>query len=62
MMSNQQKLGEKYTAFSKNQGPPHWHYPARYDALEHNEYLKTRGIGHHDVVHPNAMKRLTPAV
>lgn len=39
MMSNQQKMGEKYTGFAKSQGPPHYHYPARYDELEHNEYL-----------------------
>lgn len=58
MLSNQQKMGEKYTSFSKNQGPPHYHYAARYDALEHNEYLESRQIELEDVVHPNAQKRL----
>ena len=62
MMSNQQKMGEKYTSFSKDHGPPHNHYPARYDALENNEYLQSRGIELSEVVHPNAMKRLEPAV
>jgi hypothetical protein len=42
MMSNQQGMGAKYTSFAKSQGPPHYHYPARYDALEHNEYLQSR--------------------
>lgn len=54
MMSNQQGMGAKYTAFSKTQGPPHWHYPARYDELEHNEYLQQKGIELDEVRHPNA--------
>ena len=62
MMGNQQKMGEKYTSFAKNQGPPHYHYPANYDALEHNEYLQSRQIELDEVRHPNAQKRLTPAV
>lgn len=62
MMSNQQGAGEKYTNFAKNQGPPHWHYPARYDALEHNQYLESRQIELSEVVHPNAQKRLSAAV
>lgn len=62
MISNQQGAGEKYTAFKKSHGPPHWHYPARYDELEHNEYLQARGIEANEVRHPNAQKRLEPAV
>jgi len=58
MMGNQQKMGEKYTSFNKTQGPPHYHYPARFDALEHNEYLEKRQIAIEDVVHPNAAAKL----
>jgi sulfide:quinone oxidoreductase len=61
MMKNQQGMGEKYTTFAKSQGPPHYHYPANYDALEHNEYLQARGIDLSEVIHPNAQKRLEPA-
>jgi len=61
-VNQQQGMGEKYTTFKKNQGPPHFHYPARYDAIEHNEYLQARQIEYTEVMHPNAQKRLTPAV
>ena len=61
MMYNQQSMGAKYTSFAKSQGPPHYHYPARFDALEHNEYLQSRQIELEDVVHPNAQKRLSAA-
>jgi|Transcript_37409 sulfide:quinone oxidoreductase len=61
MMSNQQKMGEKYTSFAKNQGPPHYHYAARFDELEHNEYLQQRQIPLEEVVHPNAQRRISTA-
>ena len=54
-------MGAKYTSFAKSQGPPHYHYPARFDALEHNQYLQSRQIELEDVVHPNAQKRLSAA-
>jgi len=58
MIGGQQKMGEKYTSFSKNQGPPHYRYEASYDDLEHNEYLQERQIPLEEVVHPNAQRRL----
>ena len=61
MMSNQQGMGAKYTGFAKNQGPPHYHYAARFDTLENNEYLQARQIELEEVRHPDAQKRLTPA-
>ena len=54
MMSNQQKMGEKYTSFAKSQGPPHYRYPASYDELEQSEYLEARQIDPSEVRHPNA--------
>jgi len=54
MLSNQQKMGEAYTSFKKNDGPPHVNYAARFDALEDNEYLQTRQIDISEVMHPNA--------
>lgn len=39
MMGAEQKAGVKYSSFKKNHGPPHWHYSATYDELEHNEYI-----------------------
>ena len=61
---DQSSLGASYTSFNKNHGPPHWHYPARYDELEHNEYLQNRQIDVTEVMHPDAVKRqaLLPAV
>ena len=38
------KQGEKYSSFKKNAGPPHWHFSARYDDLEQNEYLAKKGV------------------
>lgn len=32
----------KYSGFKKNYGPPHWQYNARYDEVEHNEYLQKK--------------------
>ena len=58
MIGGQQRMGEAYTSFSKNQGPPHYRYEASYDDLEHNEYLQERQIPLEDVVHPNAQRRL----
>ena len=58
MIGGQQRMGEAYTSFSKNQGPPHYRYEASYDDLEHNEYLQERQIPLEEVVHPNAQRRL----
>ena len=43
-MGGNLKLGEAYTSFKKNHGPPHSHYPQQFDPLEHNEYLANKGI------------------
>ena len=58
MINNQQKIGEKYGSYKKNHGPPHWHYPATFDALEHNEYLASKGIEPSEVRHPARQARL----
>lgn len=57
MIKSQQGIGEKYGDYNKNHGPPHKHYPATYDALEHNEYLKKKGIEASEVRHPDAQAR-----
>ena len=40
MLKSTQGACEKYASFKKNHGPPHYHYNARYDAPEHNQYLQ----------------------
>ena len=56
-LNNQVGMGQKYTSFKKNHGPPHYHYEARFDALEHNEYLAARQIDESEVLHVNAQRR-----
>lgn len=34
----------KYAGFKKNYGPPHWQFNPRYDEVEHNEYLESKGL------------------
>lgn len=36
--------GVKYCSMSKDHGPPHYHFNAMYDPLEHNEYLQQKGV------------------
>jgi len=60
LVSSQQKIGEKYGSFKKNHGPPHWHYPATYDALEHNQYLASKGVDLSEVRHANAQAKIVP--
>lgn len=43
-MKQNLKTCEAYTSFKKDHGPPHKHYNQRFDPLEHNEYLKQRGV------------------
>jgi len=38
------KDGLSYSSLDKNHGPPHKHFNARYDPLEHNEYLQAKGV------------------
>lgn len=49
---------DKYTSFHKDHGPPFKHFPAEYDALEHNEYLQQRAIAPETVRHPAFQARL----
>lgn len=35
---------EKYSSFKKNNGPPFYHFNARYPPLEHESFLARRGI------------------
>jgi len=37
-------MGEKFTSFKKTHGPPHYQWDARYDPIEHNEYLQKKNI------------------
>jgi len=54
MLKSQLGSVEKYTSFNKDHGPPYGHFPAEYDALEHNEYLQGRGVTPEQVRHPDA--------
>lgn len=53
MVKGQMKEGEAYASFKKNHGPPHSHFSAEYDDLEHNELLKAKGISPSELIHPN---------
>ena len=53
MMKSQTAQGEKYASFKKDHGPPYHHYSAEYDELEHNDYLKSKGISPAELIHPN---------
>ena len=44
MMGGNFKEGKKYSDFKKNHGPPHWRFNARYDPIESNEYLISKGV------------------
>lgn len=44
MLKMQMQMGEKFTSFKKTHGPPNYQWDARYDPLEHNEYLKCKNI------------------
>ena len=43
-MSSNLKMNVNYSSFKKTHGPPYEHFNARYDALEHNEYLQKKGV------------------
>lgn len=43
-MSSNLSVCQGYSSFKKDHGPPHKHYPANYDPLEHNEYLIEKGV------------------
>ena len=45
-----QKAAEKYTSFKKNVGPPNYQFTPRYMPLDHNDYLKSKGVRKEDVV------------
>jgi hypothetical protein len=43
-MKTTPSFNAKYTGFKQNHGPPHWHFNHRWQPLDHNEYLKRKGI------------------
>lgn len=60
MMKSQMKQGEAYGSFKKDHGPPYGHFSAEYDELEHNQYLKTKGVNASDLKMHESIS--TPAV
>ena len=58
MMNSQKGMDNSYSGFNKNHGPPHGHWPASYDELEHNDYLKSKNIDPADLVNPKYAARL----
>lgn len=46
-----------YASIKKNHGPPYNHFPATYDELENNEYLKAKNIDYKDLYHPKYAAR-----
>lgn len=57
MLKSNLGAAQKYGSFKKNSGPPHWHYSASYDELEHNQYLQSKGVPLEEVRHPAAQAR-----
>jgi hypothetical protein len=37
-------MGEKFTSFKKNHGPPYYKFNPRYKPVEYNDYLNRRQI------------------
>jgi len=58
MMKSSLAAGSSYAGFKKHHGPPYEKWSAEYDALEHNEYLISKGIKPEEVRHPAAQARL----
>jgi len=54
MMSQGLRADEKLYSNKKNHGPPHYHFPAKYDPLSHNEFLQKHGVDLSEVRHPDA--------
>lgn len=44
MTGDLHKGDQKFSSFTPDHGPPHHHYNALYDPLEHNEYLLSKGV------------------
>lgn len=44
MSGDLQKADKNFSSFNQDHGPPHGHYNALYDPLEHNEYLLSKGV------------------
>ena len=57
-ISSSAKEAAAYSDGAKNHGPPHFHYSALHDDLEHNELLAAKGISADEVRHPNAHARI----
>ncbi len=45
-------------SYTKNQGPPYYKYSAEYDELEHNTFVKEKGLSKEDLVHPKYEERM----
>jgi len=60
MMRRQYKIASAYGSFEKNHGPPYKHFSPVYDELEHNDYLKSKGVDWTDLVHKK--EEASPAV
>lgn len=44
-----QGAGDKYSNFKKNVGPPNYQFNPRYMPIEHNDYLKKKGVSLNEV-------------
>lgn len=61
MLGNVKNADNNYSGFNKNHGPPHNHWPARYDELEHNDYLKAKNIDPAELVNARYAERQAQA-
>ena len=57
-ISSSAKEAAAYSDGAKNHGPPHFHYSALHDDLDHNELLAAKGISADEVRHTNAHARI----
>lgn len=44
IIKSEMQVGEKFSSFKKNNGPPYYHFSQRFDPLEKNEYLLRKNI------------------
>lgn len=58
MLNKTKNIDNTYTSFAKNHGPPYNHWPASYDELEHNDYLKAKNIDPAELVNPKYAERI----
>ena len=58
VLNKTKNIDNTYTSFAKNHGPPYNHWPASYDELEHNDYLKAKNIDPAELVNPKYAERI----